>query len=226
MALSAALTSAAFQAEVDVIVERYPRPRSALMPLLHHVQSVDGQLSSDSIDMVAERIGIAPAEATAVASFYTMYSWRPQGRNHIGVCTNTLCALLGGDAVWEALSEHVGVGNNETTPDGALTLERIECQAACTHAPVITANWEFVDNVTIEQAKQVADTLLADGEVKSTRGPVVRPLAEVQRVLAGFDDGLAGEGVAADAIMRAGTDHVATESGPETSATSDAGGEA
>ncbi len=224
MALSDALTSAAFLAEVAEIVERYPKPRSAVMPILHLVQSVDGQLTSDSIDMVAERVGITPAEVTAVASFYTMYSRRRLGRHHIGVCTNTLCAVLGGDALWAALTEHVGIGNHETTADGALTLERIECQAACTHAPVLTANWEFIDNVTIEGAKQIADTLQADGTVTSTRGPDVRPLAEVQRVLAGFDDGLAGEGGAADAIMRAGTDHAAANPGTATS-TTDASGE-
>ena len=193
--------------ELLAIVARYPRPRSALMPMLHLVQSAEGHLSDESIETVAALGGVTPAEANAVASFYTMYVRKPQGRHHIGVCTNTLCAILGGDALWSALSEHVGLGSGETTPDGRLTLERIECQAACTHAPVLTANWEFVDNVTIERAKEIADTLLADGEVASTRGPdVVRPLAEVRRVFAGFDDGLAGEGGSADAIMRAGTD--------------------
>lgn len=199
-------SSDALQGEMRTVVARYPRPRSALMPLLHLVQSAEGYLSDESIETVATLAGVTPAEANAVASFYTMYVRQPQGRHHLGVCTNTLCAVLGGDALWSALSDHLGVGHGETTADGALTLERIECQAACTHAPVLTANWEFVDNVTIEQAKEIADTLRADGEVASTRGPVVQPLNEVRRVLAGFYDGLGNEGVAADAIMRAGTD--------------------
>jgi NADH-quinone oxidoreductase subunit E len=200
-------SSDALQGELLAIVARYPRPRSALMPMLHLVQSAEGHLSDESIETVAALGGVTPAEANAVASFYTMYVRQPQGRHHIGVCTNTLCAILGGDALWSALTEHVGVGSGGTTPDGRLTIERIECQAACTHAPVLTANWEFVDNVTIERAKEIADTLRADGEVASTRGPdVVRPLADVRRVFAGFDDGLAGEGGSADAIMRAGTD--------------------
>lgn len=199
------LLSGTLGAEAEQILARYPRPRSALMPLLHLVQSVEGRLSDESIAEIADLVGVTPVEATAVASFYTMYSRRPQGRHHLGVCTNTLCAVLGGDAVWEGLSEHLGIGNHETTPDGAITLERIECQAACTHAPVVTANWEYIDNVTVERAKEIADTLRADGDVESTRGPRVRPLAEVQRVFAGFDDGLAAEGVGADEIMRAGT---------------------
>ena len=199
--------------EMRAILARYPRPRSALMPLLHLVQSVEGRLSDESIAEVAELVGVTPVEATAVASFYTMYSRRPQGRNHLGVCTNTLCAVLGGDAVWESLSDHLGVGHHETTPDGEITLERIECQAACTHAPVLTANWEYVDNVTVERAKEIADALRTGGDVTSTRGPRVRPLAEVQRVLAGFDDGLAGDGGGADTIMRAGTDRAAADDG-------------
>ena len=175
--------------------------------MLHLVQSAEGYLSPTRHRDGGGAAGVTPAEANALASFYTMYVRKPQGRHHIGVCTNTLCAVLGGDALWAALSEHVGLRSGETTPDGQLTLERIECQAACTHAPVLTANWEFVDNVTLERAKEIADTLQADGEVASTRGPdVVRPLADVRRVFAGFDDGLAGEGGSADAIMRAGTD--------------------
>lgn len=192
--------------EAQAILARYPRPRSALMPLLHLVQSVDGSLSEESIAEVAELVGVTAAEATAVASFYTMYSRKPLGRHHIGVCTNTMCAVLGGDAVWEGLTEHLGVGHNQTTPDGAITLERIECQAACTHAPVLTANWEYVDNVTVERAKEIADTLRADGDVESTRGPKVRRLADAQRTVAGFEDGLEGEGGGADAVMRAGTE--------------------
>jgi NADH-quinone oxidoreductase subunit E len=199
--------------EMQEILARYPRPRSALMPLLHLVQSIEGHLSDQSIEEVAALVGVAPVEATAVASFYTMYSREPQGRNHIGVCTNTLCAVLGGDAVWSALTEHLGVDNHGTTPDGEVTLERIECQAACTHAPVLTANWEFIDKVTVERAKEVADALRSGTPVESTRGPRVAPLAEVQRLLAGFEDGRADEGGAPDAIMRAGTDLAARQGG-------------
>lgn len=199
--------------QAQEILARYPRPRSALMPLLHLVQAVEGHLSEESIAEVADLVGVTPVEATAIATFYTMYSREPQGRHHIGVCTNTLCAVLGGDAVWSALCDHLGVGNHGTTADGKVTLERIECQAACTHAPVMTANWEFVDKVTVERAKEVADSLRADLPVESTRGPVVRPLAEVRRVFAGFDDGLAGEGGGADAVMRAGTDVAGAQGG-------------
>ena len=77
----------------------------------------------------------------------------------MGVCTNTLCAVMGGDAIWEHLSDHLGVGHDETTQDGAITLERIECNAACDYAPVVMVNWEFFDNQTPESAEPLEDAL-------------------------------------------------------------------
>ncbi len=117
--------------------------------MLHLVQSVEGEVSADGINACAEVLGISPAEATGVATFYTMYKRSPVGRHHIGVCTNTLCGLLGGDAVYDAVNERLGgVGHNAATDDGEFWLERIECQAACTHAPVMTVDWEYIDDIT------------------------------------------------------------------------------
>ncbi len=101
--------------EMLAIVARYPRPRSALMPMLHLVQSSRATCPTRASSRWPRSAGVTPAEANAVASFYTMYVREPQGRHHIGVCTNTLCAILGGDALWSALSEHVGIGHGETT---------------------------------------------------------------------------------------------------------------
>jgi NADH-quinone oxidoreductase subunit E len=120
------------------------------------------------------------------------------------VCTNTLCAVLGGDAIFAALKEHLDVGNDETTADGTITLEHVECNAACDYAPVLMVNWEFFDNQTVESAKELVDRLRAGQEVTSTRGPRVRTFREVERVLAGFPDGLAGEGPAAGPASLAG----------------------
>jgi NADH-quinone oxidoreductase subunit E len=186
------------------IVARYPQPRSALLPMLHLVQAEEGYVTPDGIALCADVLGIATAEVAAVATFYTMYKRRPVGDYHVGVCTNTLCAVMGGDAIFGALKEHLGVGNDETTQDGRVTLEHIECNAACDFAPVMTVNWEFVDNATVESAKQLVDDLRAGQPVSSTRGPVVRTFREVERVLAGFPDGLAHEGVAAGPATLAG----------------------
>src|SRR5215204_3494175 len=134
------------RAQMREVLERYPRKRSALMPLLHLVQADEGHISPNGLALVAEYVDLTEAEVTAVATFYTMYLKRPSGQVRVGVCINSLCALLGGDAIWDALVEHSGVGNQQSTGDGKVTLERIECQAACTHAPVMTANWEFLDD--------------------------------------------------------------------------------
>lgn len=186
------------------IVARYPQPRSALLPMLHLVQAEEGYVTPEGIALCAELLDIATAEVAGVATFYTMYKRRPVGDYHVGVCTNTLCAVMGGDVIFGALKEHLGVGNDETTADGKVTLEHIECNAACDFAPVMTVNWEFIDNASVESAKQLVDDLRSGRAVRSTRGPAVRTFREVERVLAGYPDGLANEGVAAGPATLAG----------------------
>ncbi len=191
--------------ECRELAARYPQGRSALLPMLHLVQSEEGRITGEGIELCAQVLGLTTAEVTAVATFYTMYRQKSLGgTHHIGVCTNTLCALLGGDAVYAALTQRLGVGHNETTTDGAFTLERIECQAACTHAPVMTVDWEFFDRTTIDDAMRVIDALEAGDEVIPTRGPAVRGWLATERTVACIDDGLADEGGGADELMLAG----------------------
>jgi NADH-quinone oxidoreductase subunit E len=114
-----------------------------------------------------------------------------------------LCAVLGGDAIWNAVSNELNAGHDETTADGTFTLERIECQAACTHAPVVTFDWEFFDNATIESVKDAVAKLQRGEEVQSTRGPKIGGLNVTERQLAGFDDDLV-HAAAMDAQMLAG----------------------
>ncbi len=182
------------RADAADVIGRYPVKRSALLPLLHLVQSVDGFVSPDGIQFCADQLDLTAAEVSAVATFYTQYKRRPNGEYQVGVCVNTLCAVMGGDRIWSELSDHVGVGHDETTADGSVTLERLECNAACDYAPVMMVNWEFFDNRTPESAKQVVDDLRAGKDVAPTRGPAkVCTFKEVSRVLAGFDDGRADE---------------------------------
>ncbi|MFZ8926787.1 MAG: NADH-quinone oxidoreductase subunit NuoE [Candidatus Nanopelagicales bacterium] len=191
-------------AQMREIIARYPNSRSAVMPLLHLVQSIDDEVTPEGMQIIADELGLATAEVTAVATFYTMYKRRPVGKHHIGVCTNTLCALLGGDAVYDAVSERLGAGHDERDTDGTFWLERIECQAACTHAPVMTVDWEFMDCQTPQSAVEVIDRLARGEEVVSTRGPVIRDFQATERTLAFPVDGLAGEGGEADSMMLAG----------------------
>ena len=189
---------AAFRADAELIIARYPQKRSALLPMLHLVQSIDGYITGRGIDLCAELLELSAAEVSAVATFYTQYKRHPNGEYTVGVCTNTLCAVMGGDEIWEAVSEHLGIGHDETTEDGRITLERVECNAACDYAPVVMTNWEFFDNQTPESTIALVDDLQAGRPVRPTRGPgQVRTFREVSRVLAGFPDGLADEGVGA-----------------------------
>ncbi|MDQ0788511.1 NADH-quinone oxidoreductase subunit E [Streptomyces sp. B3I8] len=174
------------------IVARYPDSRSALLPMLHLVQSEEGYVTRTGMRFCAELLGLTTAEVTAVATFYTMYRRRPSGDYQVGVCTNTLCAVMGGDAIYSALQEHLGVGNGETTDDGKVTLEHIECNAACDFAPVVMVNWEFFDNQTVESARRLVDELRAGAEVSPTRGAPLCTFKETARILAGFPDAREG----------------------------------
>ncbi len=189
---------ARLRADAAQIVARYPQARSALLPLLHLMQSEEGYVSPRGIELCADILDLTTAEVAGVATFYTQYKRHPNGRYTVGVCTNTLCAIMGGDQIFDELSEHLGVGHDETTADGAITLERVECNAACDFAPVLMVNWEFFDNQTPQSARRLVDDLQAGQTVRPTRGASsVATFQEVSRVLAGFDDGRGDEGVGA-----------------------------
>jgi NADH-quinone oxidoreductase subunit E len=177
------------------IIARYPRSRSAMLPLLHLVQAEEGYVSDDGIAWCAGRLGLAESEVASVVSFYTMFKRHPVGEYHVGVCTNTLCAILGGDEILASLREHLGVGDDEPTPDGKVSLEHVECNAACDFAPVVMVNWEFFDNMTPGTARALVDDLRSGASVPAGRRP--RRLSswrETSRILAGFGDGQAGDG--------------------------------
>ena len=183
---------------IDSIIKRYPRSRSAIMPLLHLAQARDGYVTPESIEVIAEKLSLETAEVSAVATFYTQYKRKPVGEYHVGVCTNTLCAVMGGDAIYESILEHLGVDNDEVTNDGKVSVEHIECNAACDYAPVVMANWEFYDNQTVQSAKDLVDACRAGNPPAPTRGPNKLPTwKENSEVLAGINDGRANEGVQA-----------------------------
>ncbi|MEU7257753.1 NADH-quinone oxidoreductase subunit NuoE [Streptomyces rimosus] len=179
---------ARLEADAREVIARYPGSRSALLPLLHLVQAEEGHVTRTGMRFCAEMLDLTTAEVTAVATFYSMYRRGPSGDYQVGVCTNTLCAVMGGDAIFETLQEHLGVGNGQTTDDGKVTLEHIECNAACDFAPVVMVNWEFFDNQTPESAKRLVDDLRAGRTVEPTRGAPLCTYKETARILAGFPD--------------------------------------
>jgi NADH-quinone oxidoreductase subunit E len=192
------------EAEAAEVISRYPKARSALLPLLHLVQSMEGYVSPHGIEFCAAQLDLTAAEVAAVATFYTQYKRRPNGDYTVGVCTNTLCAIMGGDQIFATLKDHLGIGHDETTDDGVVTLEHLECNAACDYAPVMMVNWEFFDNQTPESAVDLVDDLRSGDLPTPTRGASLCTFRQVSRVLAGFPDGRAGEGPVAGPATLAG----------------------
>ena len=183
---------------MDSIISRYPRKRSAIMPLLHYVQSIEGYVTNEGIELIGQKLELATAEVTAVSTFYTQYKSKPVGEYHVGICTNTLCAVMGGDAIIESIKEHLDIENDGVTSDGKVSVEHIECNAACDYAPVVMVNWEFYDNQTVQSVKDLVDGARSGNPPAPTRGPKsLRTWKQNSAVLAGISDGLANEGVQA-----------------------------
>src|ERR1051325_1791578 len=178
------------RARAQEIIARYPegKKRSALLPLLPLFQSEQGQVTPAAVTCCAEELGLTKAEVGAVATFYTMFKRRPTGDYLVSVCTNTLCDVLGGQEIYDTLSEQLGVGHDQTTADGLITLEHAECLAACDYAPVVTVNYEFFDNQSVESATQLVDALRAGQRPVPTRGAPLCSFRQIERQIAGFFD--------------------------------------
>ncbi len=178
--------AATLRADAAPIVARYPQARSALLPLLHLVQAHDGYVTRAGIGLCAALLDLTPAQVASVATFYSMYRREPTGEHLVGVCTTTLCAVLGGDAILAELTDRLGVPPGGTTDDGTVTLQRVECNAACDFAPVVMVNWEFFDDQTPESAARLVDDLRAGEPVTPTRGTHrLCSFRENERLLAG-----------------------------------------
>src|SRR3954469_10687363 len=171
------------------ILARYPagRERSALLRPLHLWHNQGGHVSPNGVAFCAEILGINKAQVGAVATFYTMYKRRPTGEYLVSVCTNTLCNVLGGQEIYDGLVEHLGVGHDETTADGKITLEHAECLAACDYAPVVTVNYDFaVDQATPDAAVAMVEQLRNGERPMPSRGARLCSLREMSMQLAGF----------------------------------------
>jgi NADH-quinone oxidoreductase subunit E len=176
------------------IVARYPQSRSAVMPLLHLCQAVEGFVSANAIAFVADQIGVAASEVNGVATFYSMYKREPVGEHIVGVCTNSLCAALGGDTIYTALCDELGVGHEETAGDpgrpGSVTLEHVECLAGCDLGPVVTVDYEFFDNQTPESAVDLVRALRHGERPTPTRGAALKNFKDAELDLTGVLDDL------------------------------------
>jgi NADH-quinone oxidoreductase subunit E len=221
------------RADAKELISRYPKGqgRSALLPMLHLVQSEQGYVTPDGIAFCADQLELTKAQVAAVATFYTMYKRHPTGEYLVSVCTNTLCGVLGGDDIFAALKDELGVGNDETTADGKITLEHAECLAACDYAPVVTVNYEFYDNQTVGTARNIVSQLRSGDRPAPTRGAPLCTFRQIERQIAGFHDEAAlaadanGSGIPTEAGVKLAIERgdtapsYAVESGPTAPAT-------
>ncbi len=190
-----AVLSEDLRARADEIKARYPRgrERSAILPLLYLVQSVEGSVTREGLREVAELLGITTAEVEAVASFYTMLRLRPTGRHLVTVCTNLPCALRGAKEVYEAAHRATGVPHGgELSEDGLFSVHEEECLAACDAAPVVQVDFANHDRVTPERMADLVERLRAGEVPPPSRGEAPADFKHASRILAGL--GADGEG--------------------------------
>jgi NADH-quinone oxidoreductase subunit E len=143
------------------IIGRFPRPKSALIPLLHLAQEQDGYVTRDGMAHIAELIGVTPAEVYGTATFYEMFKFEPVGRYCVNICTNISCQLDGAYELLHHAEERLGVKAGGTTSDGLITLEDVECIAACTEAPALQVNYRYRYRVTNDTFDRLVDDLSA-----------------------------------------------------------------
>ncbi len=175
----------------DSIVARYPagRERSAVLPLLYLVQSVQGRLTQEGLREVGVLLGITTAEVEAVASFYTMLRLRPTGTHVVSVCTNLSCALRGANEVFEAAHQAAGVETGEeTSADGLVTVHEEECLGACDAAPVVQIDFANHDRVTPDRVVELVDSLRSGQVPEPSRGRAPRDFRHASRILAGVEE--------------------------------------
>ena len=177
------------------IISRYPRSRSALIPLLHVAQEQDGWVSEDAMVHIAELLELTTAEVLGTASFYGMFKRKPVGRYVVSVCTNISCLLVGGEELLEHCEQTLGIKAGATTADGMFTLEDVECIAACTEAPCLQVNYRYFLNVAHEEFDALVGDLRAGR--RSDEIPPHGTLTRVrQQIPADRWSGAGGEGLA------------------------------
>lgn len=180
------------------LIGRYPRPKSALIPLLHLAQEQDGLVTNDAMAHLAELVGVTPAEVYGTATFYEMFKFEPVGKYCINVCTNISCQLLGAWELLEHAEESLGIKSGSTTPDGLFTVEDVECIAACTEAPALLVNYRYRYKVSGDDFDRLVGDLrdgTLDGEIP--------PHGTLARVRQRTPSNWAGTGEAAQAEVDA-----------------------
>jgi NADH-quinone oxidoreductase subunit E len=149
-------------ARAEALIERYPERRSALLPLLYLVQAADGYVSPAGVEQVSGLLGLTKAEVAAVATFYNMFRRRPVGRYLVSVCRTLPCQLRGSREISAALCKRLDTPLGGSDATGMVTVEEVECLAACDGAPVVQVNTENYERLSEERALELVERLLHD----------------------------------------------------------------
>jgi NADH-quinone oxidoreductase subunit E len=144
---------------IDEVITHYPVKRSATLPLLHLIQEDVGYIPEEAITWIAEKLSIEPINVYEVVTFYPMFRRKPIGRRHIKVCRTLSCALMGGYKTCETFEQEFGTKLGETSADGEVTIEFVECLASCGTAPVVLIDDDLHEKVDCAKAKQLADQI-------------------------------------------------------------------
>ncbi len=147
------------RARLDTIIKRYPEKRAALLPALHLVQEQEGYVSKEAMQYIADYLEVPFGHVLGVVTFYSMFYDKPIGRNHIQVCTNVSCQLLGSGTVVDHIGAYCGIKPGETSKDGKFTLSEVECLGSCGTAPMMQINDDYHENLTVEKLDKILDSL-------------------------------------------------------------------
>ena len=147
----------------EKFLAKYPadRKRSAVIPMLIYGQDEVGSVTDELIDEIAKRTGVTPLQVTEVVGFYSMLHRKPQGKYHVQICTNISCLLVGGEELYAHACHKLGIGHKETTKDGLISLEEVECMGACSWAPAVQVNYDFHDDLTPQKLDTILDMYAA-----------------------------------------------------------------
>jgi NADH-quinone oxidoreductase E subunit len=154
-------TLAEVKPEAERLMAQYPQKRSALLPILHAFQNVEGWVSPEAIAAAAEMLELPVSVVESTASFYTLFFRRPVGQYVLQICRNLSCQLRGADEIMAYFREKLNVDHFETTPDGRFSYEEVECLAACDRAPCMQVNLEFVYDLTREKVDEMLRAISA-----------------------------------------------------------------
>jgi len=153
--------SAELEAKFEKLLNSYPpgRQRSAVIPMLLYAQDEIGAVTPELVEEVARRTGVKPLQVEEVVSYYSMLHRKPHGKHHVQICTNVSCMLKGGGELWEHACKKLGLGNKETTEDGQISIEEVECMGACSWGPAVQVNYDFHHEMTPEKLDALLDSL-------------------------------------------------------------------